>query len=111
MTILVATRNNKILDAWEMGLPGALIARQNRVTEDTVRGVIFHARRAKDSRATARRTKHNGTQYRIRLTEHAEVVLQREADRRDMSIASLSVLLLETIAADNLLKAVIDDDH
>jgi hypothetical protein len=94
------------------GLPAEKIAERVGCKLGTLRvRCSQHQISLRRSTSLAAASKENGaTRLLVPLAKHVSLDLQRHAEQRGLSKASLAAALLEAIANDNLYDAVIDHD-
>lgn len=100
---------DRILEAWSIGVPAPRIADDEGITFKKTYRVIESARREGDPRAVRRNRR--GNCVRVGLTEVAVIrAIQREARRRKITPQALVVLIMSVVVGDGLIEAILDDE-
>lgn len=100
------TKHAAILHLFDTGVPVPIIARDLDITENNVRVQLSRAGRSTRRDATFRTGV--GLQF-LALPKDLVVALRPYAARRNLSCTALAALLLDTVIADGLVDATLDD--
>lgn len=109
---LLKDQTDAVLEAWASGTHVKQIASDREIATRDVRRIIEVARLRKDARATARpkRVAVAREAFFVRLPADAHRKIREAAENRGLDEGELTCRLVEILAHDSLIDAILDDD-